>query len=42
VVTFPQVAWRGFEAPDGVSLPTTTPRPTEHLTFAIGDPRNLE
>jgi hypothetical protein len=26
----------------GVSLMTTTPQPTQHLTFAIDDPRKLE
>jgi uncharacterized cupin superfamily protein len=29
-------------APDGVSLMTTTPQPTQHLTFAVDDPRGLE
>ena len=42
VVIVPQGAWHRFEAPDGVSLMTTTPQPTEHLTFAIDDPRTLE
>ncbi len=31
-----------FAAPDGVSLMTTTPQPTQHLTFAVDDPRGLE
>ena len=42
VVIVPQGKWHRFEAPDGVSLVTTTPQPTEHLTFAIDDPRTLE
>src|SRR5271165_619631 len=42
VVIVPQWAWNRFEAPDGVSLMTTTPQPTQHLTFAIDDPRTLE
>ena len=42
VVIVPQGAWHRFEAPDGVSLMTTTPQPTQHLTFAIDDPRTLE
>jgi mannose-6-phosphate isomerase-like protein (cupin superfamily) len=42
VVVVPQGAWHRFEAPHGVSLMTTTPQPTEHLTFAIDDPRTLE
>jgi quercetin dioxygenase-like cupin family protein len=42
VVIVPQGAWHRFEAPNGVSLMTTTPQPTQHLTFAIDDPRTLE
>jgi len=42
VVIVPQGAWHRFEAPDGVSLMTTTPQPTEHLTVAVDDPRTLE
>jgi mannose-6-phosphate isomerase-like protein (cupin superfamily) len=41
-VIVPQGAWHRFEAPDGVSLMTTTPQPTQHLTFAVDDPRTLE
>ena len=42
VVFVPQGAWHRYEAPDGVSLMTMTPQPTQHLTFAIDDPRTLE
>ena len=42
VVIVPQGVWHRFEAPDGVSLMTTTPQPTQHLNFAIEDPRTLE
>ena len=42
VVIVPQGAWHRFEAPDGVSLMATTPQPTQHLTFAIDDPRTLD
>jgi mannose-6-phosphate isomerase-like protein (cupin superfamily) len=42
VVIVPQGAWHRFESPDGVSLMTTTPQPTQHLTFAVDDPRGLE
>ncbi len=42
VVVVPQGKWHRFEAPDGVSLMTTTPQPTEHLTFAIEDPQTLD
>ena len=37
----PQNTWHRFEAPDGVSLLTATPQPTEHLTVAVDDPRRL-
>ncbi len=42
VVIVPQGKWHCFAAPDGVSLLTTTPQPTQHLTFAVDDPRTLE
>ena len=42
VAIVPQNTWHRFEAPDGVGLMTATPQPTEHLTFAIDDPRTLE
>jgi mannose-6-phosphate isomerase-like protein (cupin superfamily) len=42
VVIVPQGNWHRFEAPEGVSLMTTTPQPTQHLTFAIDDPRTIE
>ena len=42
VVIVPQGAWHRFEAPEGVSLMTTTPQLTQHLTFAIDDPRTIE
>ena len=38
----PQNTWHRFEAPDGVSLVTATPQPTEHLTVSVDDPRTLE
>ena len=42
VVIVPQGNWHRFEAPEGVSLMATTPQPTQHLTFAIDDPRTLD
>jgi mannose-6-phosphate isomerase-like protein (cupin superfamily) len=42
VLIVPQGVWHRFEAPDGVTLMTTTPQPTTHLTFAIDDPRTLD
>ena len=40
-VVMPQGAWHRFRAPDGVSIITATPRPTEHLTVDVEDPRAL-
>ena len=42
LVVVPQGAWHRFEAPDGVCLMTATPKPTEHLTVDVADPRTLE
>ena len=41
LVIVPQGAWHRFESPDGVTLMTATPKPTEHLTVDVGDPRSL-
>lgn len=41
LVIVPQGAWHRFEAPDGVCLMTATPKPTEHLTVDVADPRLL-
>src|SRR5437870_8408445 len=41
LVIVPQGAWHRFEAPDGVCLMTATPKPTEHLTVDVEDPRTL-
>ncbi|HEU0217859.1 MAG TPA: cupin domain-containing protein [Stellaceae bacterium] len=40
-VVVPQGAWHRFHAPTGVSIVTATPRPTEHLTVDVDDPRSL-
>ncbi|MBV8777267.1 MAG: cupin domain-containing protein [Alphaproteobacteria bacterium] len=40
-VVVPQGAWHRFRAPEGVSIVTATPRPTEHLTVDVEDPRVL-
>jgi mannose-6-phosphate isomerase-like protein (cupin superfamily) len=42
LVVVPQGAWHRFEAPDGVALMTATPKPTEHLTVDVADPRSIE
>jgi mannose-6-phosphate isomerase-like protein (cupin superfamily) len=41
LVVVPQGAWHRFESPDGVCLMTATPKPTEHLTVDVDDPRTL-
>jgi mannose-6-phosphate isomerase-like protein (cupin superfamily) len=40
-VVMPQNTWHRFHAPNGVSIVTATPRPTEHLTIDVEDPRTL-
>lgn len=42
LVVVPQGAWHRFEAPGGVCLITATPKPTEHLTVDVDDPRTLD
>jgi mannose-6-phosphate isomerase-like protein (cupin superfamily) len=41
VVIVPQGAWHRFHSPEGVSLMAATPKPTEHLTVDVDDPRTL-
>jgi mannose-6-phosphate isomerase-like protein (cupin superfamily) len=41
VVIVPQGTWHRFHSPDGVGLMTATPKPTEHLTVDVADPRAL-
>ena len=41
IVIVPQGTWHRFHSPGGVSLMTATPKPTEHLTVDVGDPRTL-
>ena len=40
-IVVPQNIWHRFSAPNGVSIVTATPRPTEHLTVDVEDPRSL-
>jgi mannose-6-phosphate isomerase-like protein (cupin superfamily) len=40
-VIVPQGTWHRFHSPDGVSVVTATPKPTEHLTVDVEDPRTL-
>jgi mannose-6-phosphate isomerase-like protein (cupin superfamily) len=41
MVIVPQGMWHRFASADGVALMTATPKPTEHLTFEVEDPRAL-
>jgi mannose-6-phosphate isomerase-like protein (cupin superfamily) len=41
LVIVPQGMWHRFESRDGVCLMTATPKPTEHLTVDVDDPREL-
>jgi quercetin dioxygenase-like cupin family protein len=38
----PQNTWHQFEAPDGVSVMTATPQPTEHVRVDVEDPRTTD
>ena len=41
IVIVPQGTWHHFDAPNGVTLLTATPQPTEHLEIDVADPRTL-
>ena len=41
MIIMPQGTWHRFHAPEGVSVLTATPKPTEHLTVDVEDPRTL-
>jgi len=41
IVIVPRGTWHHFEAPDGVTLLTATPQPTEHLEIDVADPRTV-
>jgi mannose-6-phosphate isomerase-like protein (cupin superfamily) len=41
MVVVPQGMWHRFESADGVTVMTATPKPTEHLTVDVEDPRTL-
>jgi mannose-6-phosphate isomerase-like protein (cupin superfamily) len=42
MVIVPQGTWHRFVSPDGVTVMTATPKPTEHLTIDVEDPRTLK
>ena len=41
LIIVPQGTWHRFQSADGVSVMTATPKPTEHLTVDVDDPRAL-
>jgi mannose-6-phosphate isomerase-like protein (cupin superfamily) len=42
VAIVPQGAWHRFQSPEGVTLMTTTPQPTDHIRLDVDDPRKIE
>jgi len=42
IAIVPQGTWHRFESPDGVTLMTATPQPTDHPTVHVEDPRTLD
>jgi mannose-6-phosphate isomerase-like protein (cupin superfamily) len=42
MVIVPQGMWHRFDSPDGVTLITATPQPTDHPANDVEDPRTLE
>jgi hypothetical protein len=42
VVIVPQSMWHQLVAPDGVSVMTVTPQPTDHIRVDVDDPRTVD
>jgi mannose-6-phosphate isomerase-like protein (cupin superfamily) len=42
VAVVPQGAWHRFRSPEGVTLMTATPLPTDHVRIDVDDPRKVE
>jgi len=42
VAIVPLGAWHRFRSPDGVTLMTATPLPTDHIRLDVDDPRKVE
>ena len=42
IAIVPQGVWHRFESPDGVTLMTATPQPTDHPPVHVEDPRTLD
>ncbi|HUC10371.1 MAG TPA: cupin domain-containing protein [Stellaceae bacterium] len=41
IAIVPQAAWHRFSSPNGVTLMTVTPQPTDHPPVHVEDPRTL-
>jgi uncharacterized cupin superfamily protein len=42
IAVVPQGMWHRFDSPDGVTLMTATPQPTDHPPVHVEDPRTLD
>jgi hypothetical protein len=42
ITIVPQGIWHRFDAPEGVTMMTVTPQPTDHPPTHVEDPRTLE
>ena len=42
IAIVPQGIWHRFDSPDGVTLMTATPQPTDHPPVHVDDPRTLD
>ena len=42
LVVVPRDAWHRFRSPNGLTLMTATPRPSEHVRLDVDDPRAFE
>lgn len=42
IAVVPQGIWHRFNSPDGVTLMTATPQPTDHPAVHVEDPRTLD
>jgi len=42
LVVVPANAWHRFRSPDGITMMTATPRPSEHVRLDVDDPRQFE
>jgi mannose-6-phosphate isomerase-like protein (cupin superfamily) len=42
VTVVPRGIWHRFDSPDGVTLMTATPQPTDHPSVHVEDPRTLD